>query len=176
MQALHESPFLGGRHSGVQNTYLWVRQLFHWPRMKSKVKGFVLACDTYKRCKFETMAYPRLLQPLPISNQTWTSVSEDFVEGLPKEEGKDNILVVVDRLTMFAHFIGLTHPYIAQEVGRAFLDQVVKLHGTPQSIILAHGRIFPSLMWQELMKALGTKLNMSIAYHPQSDGQTKRVN
>ena len=98
----------------------------------------------------------------------------DFVEGLLKSEGRDNILVVVDWLTKFAHFIA--HPYIAKDVARAFLDRVVKLHGTPKYIILDRDRIFTSLMWQELMKALGTKLSMSTAYHPQSDGQTERVN
>ena len=94
MQALHESPLRG--HSGVHNTYLWIRQLFHWPRVKTEVTGFVQACDTYKRCKSETVAYPGLLQPLPIPNQAWSSVSMDFVEGLTKSEGKDGILVVVD--------------------------------------------------------------------------------
>ena len=89
----------------------------------------------------------------------------DLIEGLPKLEGKDNILVVVDRFTNFAHFIELTHPYTAQEVARIFLDQVVKLHGTPQFIVSDRDKIFTSLLWQELMKALGTKLNMSTAYH-----------
>ena len=62
-------------------------------------------------------------------------MSMDFIEGLPKSEGKDNILVVVDRLTKFAHFIRLTHPYTTQELTRVFMDQMVKLHGTPKSII-----------------------------------------
>ena len=130
----------------------------------------MLSCDTCKRCKSENVAYLGLLQPLPIPNQTWTSMSMDFVEGLPKSKGRDSILVVVDRLTKIAHFIGLTPPYTAQEEARVFLDQVVKLHGTPKYIISNRDRIFTSMMWQELMKALGTKLSMSTAYHPQSDG------
>lgn len=90
-----------------------VRRIFHWPRIKLEIKVLVQACDICKRCKLETIAYPGLLQPLPIPEQAWSSVSMDFIEGLPKLEGNDNILVVVDRLTKFAHFIGLTHPYIA---------------------------------------------------------------
>ena len=111
LQSLHEST-LGG-HSGVQNTYLRVKQLFHWPRLKADVKEFVLACDTCRRCKYKNMASPGLLQPLPILNQAWDSVSMDFIEGLPKSGGKDSVLVVVDRFTKFAQFIGLTHLYTA---------------------------------------------------------------
>jgi len=120
MQSLHELP-LGG-HSSMQNTYVWVKRVFHWSGMKAEIRRYVLSCDTCKRCKSENVAYPGLLQPLPIPNQAWTSVSMDFVEGLPKSEERDNILVVVDWLTKFAHFIGLTHPYTAQDVVRAFLD------------------------------------------------------
>lgn len=173
-QALHVWPM--GGHSGEQNTYLRVRRVFYWPRMKSEIKGMVQACDTCKKCKSEIVVYPGLLQPLPILDQAWSSVLMDFVEGLPRSEGKDSILVVVDRLTKFAHFIGLTHPYTAQEVARAFLDRVVKLHGTPKTVISDRDRIFTSIMWQELMRSIGTKLCMSTAYHPQTDGQTESVN
>ena len=100
----------------------------------------------------------------------------DFIEGLPKSEGKDNIMVVVDRFTKFAHFIGLTHPYMAQDVARIFLDRVIKVHRVPKTIICDRDKIFTNLIWQELMKSLGTKLNLSIAYHPQSDNQIERVN
>ena len=129
-----------------------------------------------KRCKHETVAAPGLLQPLHIPNQAWKSVSMDFIKGLPKSEGKTCIFVVVDRFTKFAHFLGLSHPYITQEVAHIFLDQVVKLHGVPQTIISGRNKIFTSLLWQTLWKSLGGKLNLSTAYHPQSNGQTERVN
>jgi len=83
---------------------------------------------------------------------------------------------VVDRFSKFAHFIGLAHPYTAQEVARAYLDWVVALHGVPRTIVTYHDKIFTSVFWQELVRSMGTKLNMSMAYHPQSDGQTERVN
>ena len=88
-----------------------MRQLFHWPGLRVTVKDFILGWDTCKRCKHENVAYPGLLQPLPIPEQSWTSVSMDFIEGLPRSEGKDCVMVVVDRLTKFAHFVGLVHPY-----------------------------------------------------------------
>ena len=74
---------------------------------------------------------PGLLQPSPIPEQAWTHISMNFVEGLPKSEGKDYILVVVDRLTKYAYFLSLTHPFMAQEAARVFSDQVGKLHEMP---------------------------------------------
>lgn len=85
-----------------------MKQLFHWSRPKAKVRKFVLRCDICKRCKTENVAYPRLLQPLLVPKQSWSSVSIDFIEGLPKSERKGNIMVVVDRFTKFAHFIRLS--------------------------------------------------------------------
>lgn len=99
-----------------------------------------------------------------------------FVEGLPKSQGKDVILVVVDRFTKYSHFIALSHPFSVTTVLQAFIDNVFKLHGMPVSMLTDRDRIFTRNFWQALFKALGVKLNMSTAHHPQSDGQTKRVN
>lgn len=100
----------------------------------------------------------------------------DFVEGLPKSEGFDSIMVVVDRLTKFAHFIPLRHPFNAAQVARAFWDNIVKLHGIPKSIASDHDRVFTGTLWRELFTKAGTKLLYSTAYHPQTDGQSERVN
>jgi len=100
----------------------------------------------------------------------------DFVEGLPKSQGFSVILVVVDRLTKFAHFMALKHPYIAATVAQTFIDNVVKLHGLPQSIVTYQDTIFMSSFWRELFKLYRVNLKLSTAYHPQTDGQTERVN
>jgi hypothetical protein len=100
----------------------------------------------------------------------------DFIEGLPASEGANTILVVVDRLTKYAHFIPLHHPYTAASVSKLFVDQVVRLHGVPLTIISDRDKVFTSIFWRELIKAMGTKLHYSTAYHPQTDGQTERVN
>jgi len=84
----------------------------------------------------------------------------DFIEGLSKLEGKDCVLVVVDRLTKFAHFAGLSHPYTAQEVARVFMDQVVALHKIPQTIISDRDKVFTSHFWKELMKNVGIELSL----------------
>lgn len=174
IQAFHKSE-LGG-HSGEFATYQRVHQLFHWPGLKQEVITFVKACPVCQINKAEHTPYPGLLQPLPVPDFAWYHISMDFVEGLPVSEHKDLILVVVDRFTKYAHFISMRHPISVHSVARAFSENVFKLHGLPAVIVTDRDKIFTSHLWQALFKNLGVKLHMSTSYHPQSDGQTERVN
>jgi hypothetical protein len=90
----------------------------------------------------------------------------DFIEGLPKSNGYDVILVVVDRLTKYAHFVAIKHPYTTADIAQVFMDHIVKLHGLPQSIVSDRDTVFVSTFWKELFKLYKVKLNMSTAYHP----------
>ena len=100
----------------------------------------------------------------------------DFVEGLPKSRGKDSILVVVDRLSKYAHFLALAHPFSAVTVAHLYFEQVFKLHGLPKTKVSDRDNIFLSKFWQELFSLLKVAIHMSSTHHPQSDGQTEVVN
>lgn len=174
IQAMHTSP-LGG-HSVQTACYQPLRLLFYWPLLKQDVNTFINSCEICQRSKDEHVKYPGLLQPLPIPQQAWKHISMDFIEKLPVSDGMDTILVVIDRFTKYAHFIALAHPFSALSVAQIFLDQIYKLHGLPDAIVSDRDRIFLSHFWQALFKILGISLHLSTAYHPQSDGQTERLN
>lgn len=153
-----------------------IKAIFYWSKMKFDVISLVQQCQVYARCKSDLGPYPGLLQPLPIPNQARSHISMDFIEGLSRSWGKNVTLVVVDRFTKYSHFIALSHPFTAQVVAKAFLDVIYKLHGLPICIVTDRDNIFTSTFWKELFSLMGTQLAMSSAYHPQSDGQTERLN
>jgi hypothetical protein len=119
---------------------------------------------------------PGLLQPLLVPSQAWSTVSLDFIEGLPKSRGYDVIFVVVDKFTKYAHFVPMSHPYTALSVAQLYFNNIYKLHGLPEAIISDRDGVFTSALWQELFRLSNTKLLMSSFYHPQTDGQTERLN
>ena len=174
LQALHDSGI--GGHSGSNATYQRIKQLFAWPQLKDTVKKYVAACTVCQQAKVEHVKSPGLLQPLPVPTAAWQVVCMDFIEGLPNSHNKTVILVVIDKFSKYAHFIPMSHPYTALQVAQAFLNQVYKLHGLPSAIVSDRDRVFISRVWQELFRLTDTKLLMSSSYHPQTDGQTKRLN
>jgi hypothetical protein len=117
-----------------------------------------------------------LLKPLPVIDAAWQVVTLDFVEGLPKSKGFTIVLVVVDKLTKYAHFLPLAHPYTAAQVAQVYIDNVFKLHGMPTSLVTDCDRIFTSQLWRSQFSLSKTELRMSTAYHLQTDGQNERVN
>jgi len=173
--AVCHSSALGG-HSGVAATYHRLKRHFAWKGMKNDVDNFIKQCNTCQQAKHSLQHPMGLLQPLPIPTGIWQDITMDFIEGLPKSEGYSVILVVVDRLTKYAHFIAIKHPYTAATIAKTFMENVVKLHGMPKSIVTDRDTIFVSQFWKEFFKAYKVNLKFSTAYHPQTDGQSERVN
>jgi len=131
------------------------------------------ACQRNKNCT-EQLAGKLMSNSIP--EKPWTYISADFITKLPLAQGYDSILVVVDRLTKMVHFIPTTEKMSAEELTRLFRDNMWKLHGLPESIILDRGPQFVAGLMQELNRMLGIESKMSTAFYPQTDGQTERVN
>ena len=144
--------------------------------MNTRVKKYIRACMTCQQAKPERILQPGLLQPLLVPSAPWEMATMDFIDGLPPSRHYDCILVVVDKLSKYAHFIPLKHPYTASKVAELFVDNVYKLHGMPLTLVSDHDPIFTSAFWRALFKETGTQLMMSTAHHQETDGQTERIN
>ena len=100
----------------------------------------------------------------------------DFVVGLPRTpRGLDSIWVIVDRLTKSAHFIPINIRFSLEKLTTLYISEIIRLHGVPSSIVSDRDPRFTSRFWESLNRALGTKLRLSSAYHPQTNGQTKQT-
>jgi hypothetical protein len=166
-----------GGHEGMQKTLHRLRANFNVEHDRRLVKEFVNTCTVCQQDKTQSFLHPAgLLQPLPIPSRVWADISMDFIEALPKVHGKSVILTVVDRFSKFAHFIPLSHPYTATSVARAFFNEVVRLHGLPESIVSDRDPVFTGNIWKDQFNKSGVALKMSTAFHPHTGGQSKAVN
>jgi hypothetical protein len=174
LSELHATPIVG--HSRFTKTYDKVKHSFFWDVMKQDVHNFVVECDVCQCNKGEIVKSPSTLQPLLIPPSIWRDISMNFILGLPKSGNKSVIMVVVDRLSRYAHFCALQYPFTTPVVAQLFMDQVLKLHGMSHSIISDCDLTFTNNFWQEIFKLQGTQLHLSTTYHPQIDGQIEVVN
>jgi hypothetical protein len=164
-------------HPGSSKMYQDLRPHFWWTKIKKEIAAYVARCDTCCRLIAIHMRPAGLLNPLPIPNWKWDDISMDFITGLPTtRKGHDSIWVIVDRLTKSAHFLPINTSARALEYVDLYVKEIVKLHGVPKTIVFNRGPQFTAHFWEHLQEGLGTKLLHSIAYHPQTSGQTKRVN
>jgi hypothetical protein len=166
----------GTGHEGVHKTLHRLRTDFHFPNDRVAVQDYVRACIVCQQNKTDHLQPGGFLQPLEVPSSVWSDVAMDFVEALPKVNGKSVILTVVDRFSKAAHFIPLAHPYTAKSVAKAFFAEVVRLHGIPSSVVSDRDPVFTSTFWRELFKMAGVKLQFTSAFHPQSDGQSEATN
>lgn len=163
-------------HPGTTKMYQGLRRQFWWDGMKKEVAKFVSQCQVCQQVKAEHQKPTGLLQPLPVPEWKWDQISMDFVTGLPRtQKGYDATWVIVDQLTKSAHFLSIKKTFPLHRLARLYIEEIVKLHGIPVSIVSDRDSRFTSHFWGALHEALGTQLNSSTAFHPQSDGQTKQI-
>ncbi|SYW84014.1 uncharacterized protein UHO2_03230 [Ustilago hordei] len=149
---------------------------YWWPNMTAWIADYVASCPVCARYKAPRHHPYGLLQPLATPDRPWGSISLDFIKGLPPSRNYDSILIIVDRLTKFA-ILAPTHKTVtAKQTAVLLYRHMVRLFGYPDHMVLDQGRQFISGAWKAITEQMGVKHSLSMAYHPQTDGQTERVN
>jgi len=173
MKSEHDSKVAG--HFGRDRTMELITRNFYWPKMEDDVRQYCNECDNCQRTKAPRHAKHGLLHPLELPSKPWTHISTDFITDLPESLGYTKILVVVDRFTKMAHFIPLSTKD-SPTVAKAYLENVWKYHGFPEDVVSDRDGTFTGQYFTDLYNYLGVKRSMSTAFHPQTDGQTERIN
>ena len=170
----HDSRITG--HPGRAKTLELVSRDYWWPQMSRHIGHYTRSCETCLRSKVIRRRPIGELNPLPVPEGRWEVVSVDFITELPEAHGYDAIMVLVDTVTKRPHFLPTTTTVTAEGAARLYYQNVWKLHGLPLAWIHDRGTQFMANFMKELNKSLGIKMNASTSHHPQTDGQTERVN
>ena len=174
LERYHDGKAAG--HLGQEKTLDLVTREYTWPGIRAFVNRYTRTCDTCARNKTPRHRRHGQLQPLPIPPGPWKSVSMDFIVELPPSQGYDAIYVCVDRFTKMAHFIPTNSNVTAEQTADLYLRNVFKNHGLPNDVVSDRGTQFVCKFSRRLLELLDIQGNRSTAYHPESDGQTERVN
>ena len=174
MDEIYQAPYSG--HPGYQKTIATARKQYFFPRMKKDITEYISKCMKCQPAKVEHQHPSGLLQPLPVPEWKQKVISMDFIIGFPiTMKQHDSIMFVVDKLTKESHFIQVKSTYKVDAIAKKIMKEIFRLHGFPKAIISDMDTKFTSNFWKGIFAYLGTKLNFSISYHPQTDGKTKRV-
>lgn len=174
LRETHDPQWAG--HPGRHRMLALLSRSYYWPKMEDDVEAYVKTCLVCQQDKTERKKEAGLLQPLPVPEKPWVCVSMDFITGLPKVDGMRSIMVVVDRFSKYAVFIPAPHECNAEVAADLFYKFVVKYFGVPEDIVSDRDTRFTGRFWTVLFNLMGSELKFSTANHPQTDGQTERVN
>ena len=174
MEEAHSSAY--AMHPGSTKMYKTLKEHYWWNGMKKEIASFISRCLTYLQVKVEHQKPAGKIRLLPIPVWKWEKITMDFVTGLPRTQRQhDAIWVIVDRLTKSAHFLPINVEDSLEKLAQLYVDEIVRLHGVPISIVSDRDPRFTSRFWPSLQAALGTHLHFSTAFHPQTDGQSERT-
>ena len=160
----HDTKWTG--HRGQRRTRALLESAYYWPQIRDEVEAYVRTCLVCQQDKVEQRQPRGLLEPLPIAERPWDSVTMDFIIGLPKSEDSGSIIVVVDRFSKYATFIAAPTDCTAETTARLFLKHIVKYRGLPKFIISDRDQRFIGKFWTELFKLMGSELHFSTSFHP----------
>ena len=175
LKEVHDGPHKSA-HTGWERTLAALREQFYWPGMRTDAIKYVQSCDPCQKIKHNQGMGVGFVQPLEIPANPFDVVSLDLITGLPKSLDKDAILVVVDKLTKYAHFIATTAEVTALEVASLLFRHIVGRFGLPSQLVGDRDPRWTSAVWKVLSQLFGTKLALSTSKHPQTDGQTEVMN
>ena len=170
----HNSVFSG--HPGRAKTFALVSCDFTWPGMREMIYKYVDSCVVCQQTKASRRKPLGLLTPLPVASSPWKCISMDFITKLPLSNSFDSILVVVDRFSKMTHFIPCSETINAEALAKLFIENFVRYHGLPDNIVSDRGPQFISIFLKTLLDLLHVSISLSSAAHPQTDGQSKRMN
>ncbi|KAI1869633.1 uncharacterized protein JN550_005614 [Neoarthrinium moseri] len=176
----HEAPFHG--HQGTYKTWNRIRTRFDCENLKKHVANYIKTCDLCNKAKASRHKPYGEIQPIPPPDRAWKSIAWDWIVKLPLSKEPltgamyDSILVTTERLTKYAYFLPYKESSNTDDLAYTFLRTIVSQHGLPDEIISDRDKLFTSKFWKSLMARLGTNHKLSTAYHPQTDGQTERMN
>jgi hypothetical protein len=175
LDEVHKKLYSG--HPGYQKKITTLKKLFCWPNMKAEIAEYLDRCQYCQQVKAKHQHPTDLLHPLPIPEWKWETISLEFITGLPKtQKQNDSIMVVIDKLSKYAHFIPVKSTFKAINITEIFMNRIFRLHGIPKMMVSDRDVKFTSTFWKELFARLNTNLNFSTSYHPQMNGQTERTN
>jgi len=174
MEEAHRSRY--SIHPGSTKMYKDLQRNFWWKGMKTEIAEFVGRCLVCQQVKIEHQRPAGPMQRIDLPEWKWEHVTMDFVTGLPRtRRSHDAIWVIVDRLTKSAHFLAIRTTLPLEDLARLYIDEIVRLHGVPVSIISDRDTRFTSRFWGSLQQALGTRLKFSTTFHQQTKGQSERT-